>query len=94
MDRIVQKDQLRKLLKLDNKSSLDEAFAGIADALLNDFVIKKGDDKTYRILEIEFYHNQAETTGKDKTITYPMIGFTVGCFLAQLKNSFAPYKLP
>ena len=47
MDRIVQKDQLRKLLKLDNMSSLDEAFADLADALLNDFVIKKGDDKTY-----------------------------------------------
>ena len=73
MDRIVQIDQLRKLLKLDNMSSLDEAFADLADALLNDFVIKKGDDKTYRILEVEFYHNQAETTGKEKTITYKRI---------------------
>ena len=73
MDRIVQKYQLRKLLKLDNMSSLDEAFADIADALLNDFVIKKGDDKTYRILEVEFYHNQTEIAGKDKTITYKRI---------------------
>ena len=44
MDRIVQKDQFRKLLKIGNMSSLDETFADIANALLNEFVIKKGDD--------------------------------------------------
>ena len=47
MDRIVQIDQLRALLRLDTMSSLDEAFADVADALFNDFVIKKGDDRHY-----------------------------------------------
>lgn len=70
MDRITQIDQLRSHLVLDDMANLDETFASIADALLNNFVIAKGNLKSYRILEIEFYHNLAETEGKDKTITY------------------------
>lgn len=70
MDRLTLTKQLRNLLELKDKNSLDDTFAEIADILLNRFVIKKGESKSYRILEIEFYHNLAEKAGSEKTVTY------------------------
>ena len=68
MSRIKTTDELYQAMCLDGIESveaLENAYADIADALINDFGIQKG--KTfYHFVELEFYHNTI-----DGTIVYP-----------------------
>lgn len=54
-------DQLKKRLQLNPESKFENEFKEIADALFNNFVIRKGDRK-FRFVEIEFYHSRTEKT--------------------------------
>ena len=68
MSRIKTTEELYQAMRLDGKESVEDlegAFADIADALLNDFAISKG-DKLYHFVELEFYHSFI-----DGTIVYP-----------------------
>ena len=61
--------QLYNALRLQGKTEvgeLEKEFDTIARALLNRFVIKKG-GKTYRLVEIEFYHNRTDEAKKKTT---------------------------
>lgn len=65
MDKIIKKSQLKEHLMLTMDSNFSEEFSMMADALLNRFVIRKGDRK-FRILELEFYHSGTQSS----VITY------------------------
>jgi hypothetical protein len=70
MSRIKTTEDLYQAMRLDgidSIESLENKFAEIADALLNDFAINRGEE-TYRFVEIEFYHNITDDDGKK--ITY------------------------
>lgn len=61
-----------KLNGLDTKESIEARFPELADALINNFGIQKG-DKIFRFVETEFYHNLTDVeviNGKVKKITY------------------------
>ena len=48
------------VLTVTESSEIESIFKGIAENLLNNFVIRKG-DKLYRMVEIEFYYNLTDT---------------------------------
>lgn len=78
MSQIKSIDQLYNTLRLEGVTRVDElekAFELIADALLNNYGIRRG-DKTYRFVEIEFYHNLTDDVGKN--ITYKR-GYAESC---------------
>ena len=59
MSRINTTDELYQTMRLDginDSQDIEKMFSDIADSLLNNFVIKRG-EKEYRFVEIEFYHN-------------------------------------
>ena len=71
MSRIKTTEDLYQAMRLDGIESieaLENAYAEIADALINDFVIQKGENGKlfYHFVELEFYHNII-----DNTIVYP-----------------------
>lgn len=72
MDQITTIDQLREHLQLNLDSDFCKEFELLADALLNGFVVVKG-NKRYRILEIEFYHSQIESPLTVEKVTYPRV---------------------
>lgn len=68
MSRIKTTEELYLAMCLDGIESveaLENTYAEIADALINDFGIKKGKE-FYHFVELEFYHNTI-----DDTIVYP-----------------------
>lgn len=70
MSRINTTDELYQTMRLDginDSQDIEKMFSDIADSLLNNFVIKRG-EKEYRFVEIEFYHNKTDDEGK--RITY------------------------
>ena len=70
MSRINTTDELYQTMRLDginDSQDIEKMFSDIADALLNNFVIKRGEQE-YRFVEIEFYHNKTDDEGK--RITY------------------------
>lgn len=78
MNKIKTTEELYQAMRLDAVESLEaleNAFTEIADALLNNFAIKRG-EKEYRFVEIEFYHNRTDDDGKK--ITYKR-GFAKSC---------------
>lgn len=78
MNRIKTIEDLYNVMRLDGISDpqeIENKFAVLADALLNNFVIKRG-EKEYRFVEIEFYHNKTDDEGKN--ITYKR-GYADSC---------------
>jgi len=78
MSRINTTEELFQTMRLEgikDSQDIEKMFAEIADALLNNFVIKRG-EKEYRFVEIEFYHNKTDDEGK--RITYKR-GYTKSC---------------
>ena len=69
MNTIKTVNDLRHAMELCDKSDLTNSFFEIANALINDFGIMKG-DRIYRFVEIEAYHN---LTDGGKGITYKRI---------------------
>ena len=57
--------------KVENTKSLedyDKQFVKIAKSLMNDYLLTVNNAYKYRISEIEFYFNDLEGLGKDKSI--------------------------
>lgn len=70
MSKIKTIEDLYNAMRLDgitDPQDIEMMFAVIAEALLNNFAIKRG-EKEYRFVEIEFYHNKTDDKGKN--ITY------------------------
>lgn len=78
MSEIKTTEELYQTMRLDgvnDSQNIEKLFAVIADALLNNFVIKRG-EKEFRFVEIEFYHNKTDDEGKK--ITYKR-GYAKAC---------------
>lgn len=58
---------LKDLLTITNmsESDIEKRFAQVAEALFNDYMIRK-QGRNYRFVEIEFYHSLTDTTGGSK----------------------------
>lgn len=74
MEDILTLEDLKKALTLEGVTDYEEAFKKIADALLNRFAIRKGDNY-YRFVEIEFYHSKTDEdtyreNNVERTLTY------------------------
>lgn len=78
MSRIKTTEELYQAMRLEginDSQDIEKEFVVLAEALLNNFVIKRG-EKEYRFVEIEFYHNKTDDEGKK--ITYKR-GYTKSC---------------
>jgi len=78
MSKIKTTEELCQAMRLGGINSIEDfekKFNELADALLNDFAIRRG-EKDYRFVEIEFYHNGTDDEGKK--ITYKR-GFAKSC---------------
>lgn len=78
MSRIKTIEELYQAMRLEgiyDFQDIEKLFPVLADALLNNFVIRRG-DKDYRFVEIEFYHNKTDDEGKN--ITYKR-GYAKSC---------------
>lgn len=69
------KDLLSRVTNDLTLAECDKVFQEIAETLMRDYAIQRG-EKTYRLLEIEFYYynknfNDYKDTIKEKQITYP-----------------------
>lgn len=85
MSRIKTTEELYLAMCLDGIESveaLENTYAEIADALINDFGIKKGKE-FYHFVELEFYHNTI-----DDTIVYPREADALQYFFHKKRRGF------